>query len=300
MTTPGDALFDHVQFGRTGTIEDGINLGQEGLTGTWYDPETNGQGFELSFETSLSSTDARTLFGTWYTYDLPSDDPASQRWYAMQGSTSLGETNADFTIYQNTGGNFDAPPITTATAVGTGSIKFFSCSSGLFTYAMSDGRKGIVPLHNILANVECAETPSDDPPPPSDYGLSGVYYDPQQSGQGVLVDVDPIGGNVFFGWYTYAVDGADAAESQRWLTAQGAWTDGSDSADVDLFVTTGGGFATGDDTDTVQVGSATITFASCTAMTVDYEIDSGEFAGRSGTLDLTRIGSDMLSCPLPQ
>jgi hypothetical protein len=299
LTIPGDALFDHVVFGRTGTIDDGIDLGQEGLSGTWYDPETSGQGFELSFETSTSADDAKPLFGTWFTFDLPSDDPASERWYTMQGAPALGATSAGVTIYRNTGGNFDAPPSTTATAVGTGSIKFFSCSSGLLTYAFDDGRKGIVPLHNLLSTAECSETPNGNPEI-SDYGFSGVYYDPTTSGQGVIVQVDPVDGAVFLGWYTYAIDGSESTESQRWLTAQGGWTVGGDSADVGIFVSTGGGFLTDDDVDTVQVGQGTVTFTSCSSMTFDYTLDSGEFAGLSGTLDLSRLGAEMLSCPLAE
>ena len=141
-TVRGDALFDHIRFGRTGTIDDaGINLAQEGLSGTWYDPETSGQGFEFSFTTLHASDASSPIFGAWFTYDLPSDDPAAQRWYSMQGGTTQGSTRGDVTIYRNVGGNLDAPPSTSATPVGTGTIKFFSCSSGLFAYTLDDGRR---------------------------------------------------------------------------------------------------------------------------------------------------------------
>ena len=71
-----------------------------------------------------------------------------------------------------------------------------------------------------------------------------------------MVEVDPVEATVFLGWYTYAVNGSSAQESQRWLSAQGGWTIGDDSADLDIYVSTGGGFATDEIVDTVPVGSA--------------------------------------------
>lgn len=297
--TAGSAQFDHLRLARTGTLEDdGINLAQDGLSGTWYDPDAGGQGFELSFTTTHDAATASPIFGAWFTYDLPSNDTADQRWYSIQGATALGETSAGFTVYQNTGGNFDAPPSTVATAIGTGSIKFFSCSSGLFTYALDDGSSGIIPLHNLMTQYGCAATPSGAAVVPNDFGLSGVFYDPAEGGQGVLIQIDAENGAAFLGWYTYAVDGSTAAESQRWLSAQGTWTSGSDSTGLNIYVSTGGGFTTGESNNPVQVGSATLTFTSCSAATLAYDIASGEFAGLSGTLNLVRLGAEPESCPL--
>ena len=62
-----------------------------------------------------------------------------QRWYSAQGLTSTGQPTSQLTIYRNTGGNFDAPPVTNAQAVGTATLSFDSCSSGELAYNFTDG-----------------------------------------------------------------------------------------------------------------------------------------------------------------
>jgi hypothetical protein len=44
------------------------------------------------------------------------------------------------------------------------------------------------------------------------------------------------------------------------------------------------------------VGTATLTFTSCTTATFDYDLTEGEFAGQFGTIDLTRLGAALESC----
>ena len=51
-----------------------------------------------------------------------------------------GQTQVALTIYQNTGGNFNAPPITTAQPIGTATLSFDSCTSGELTYNLDGSR----------------------------------------------------------------------------------------------------------------------------------------------------------------
>jgi hypothetical protein len=303
MGSIGDALFDHVEFGPTGTLpEDGIAF-QEGLTGTWYNPLTSGQGFEFSVMTPDTPGGQALLFGTWYTYDIgPSGGPETQRWYSVQATIAPGATHSDVGIYRNVNGNFDAGPPTHAEQVGTGMLTFFTCNAGLFTYAFDGGPAGAIPLQPLLGNVECSDGGAPAAATASDFGFSGAWYDTATSGQGLMVEVDPVDAEVFVGWYTYALDGANADDqSQRWLTAQSPYDVGSTSMDLDLYVTTGGSLDSNlGPIDTVAVGTATLTFTSCTTATYDYEITSGEFAGSSGTIDLTRLGPSLQSCAFAQ
>lgn len=295
--TAGDANFDHIELGPTGTVPGFVNINQEGLTGTWFNPVTSGQGMQFTFSPDDATPGVGTLFGTWYTFDTTSGAESSQRWYTLQTSLTTAAESVDFPIYQNTGGNFDAPPATTAVQVGTGSLAFDSCTSGTFTYALDDGRSGTIPLMRIMPNVDCVETGTPTNAP-SDFGLSGTWYDPAIAGQGMLIEVNPDNAYAFVGWYTYALSGATSGVSgQRWITAQAPYTVGSRTIDVTLYDTTGGTFdSAATVVSTMPIGTATLTFTSCTTATFDYTITAGELAGQSDSIPLSRLGSTPASC----
>lgn len=292
----GDANFDHVAFGETGTVFATVDINQEGLSGTWYNPATSGQGMQFQFAPDDSNPGQGSLFGAWYTYDVTAGDTSSQRWYSVQSSIPGDEQSAVVTIYQNTGGNFDAPPVTSAVAVGTGTLSFDSCISGSFNYAFDDGRSGTIPLQRLLPNVNCVEsgTPTN---PASDFGLSGSWYDVTTGGQGMLIEINPVDATAFVGWYTYAAAGeSSGAAGQRWFSAQSDYVAGSNTADLTLYASTGGIFDSSGGVTTNPVGTATLAFASCTTATFDYTFTAGELSGTSGTIALTRLGPTPVSC----
>ena len=293
----GDVNFDHIELGPTGTVPGFVNINQEGLTGTWFNPATNGQGMQFTVSPDDTTPGVGTLFGTWYTFDTTAGDETSQRWYTIQAPLTTAAQSVDFPIYQNTGGNFDAPPATSAVQVGSGSLSFDSCTSGTFTYSFDDGRTGTIPLTRIMPNVNCVETGTPTIAS-SDFGFSGTYYDPATAGQGILVEVNPQNAYTFFGWYTYALAGATSGVSgQRWITAQAPYTVGSNVIDLTLYDTTGGTFDSDATTvSTMPIGTATLTFTSCTTATLDYSITDGELAGQSDTIPLSRLGSTPASC----
>jgi hypothetical protein len=204
-----------------------------------------------------------------------------------------GQRTASLTIYENTGGNFNAPPITMAQAVGTATLSFDSCANGLLSYNFSDGsgRSGIIPLQRLTQNVTCSTTGAR--PTNSDFAFSGNWYDPATSGQGITVEVNPTSSALFLAWYTYAPDGASAGESgQRWFTALGSFAPGARSIPLLLYETTGGLFDTvvAPLPTTVVVGSATIAFQSCASATLNFNFTGGSSSGKSGTIALTRVG----------
>jgi hypothetical protein len=295
--TPGDAYFDHVVFGPAGTIPGKINVNQEGLSGAWYDPAQVAQGFQFAI-TAASGGDQGSLFGTWYTYDTVSGGADTQRWYSIDAVLTGDAASAEVTIYQNTGGNFAAPPATTAIPVGTGTLSFDSCSSGEFAYAFDDGRTGSIPLQLLVPMGYCDET-GNPSVAMGNSGLSGAWYDPATGGQGLMIDVNDPADFTFAGWYTYALDGiAITAKGQRWFSLQGGRGSGHSPISLILAESTGGAFATGGPATTIQVGTATLTFASCWQATLDYEFTDGDLAGVRGTLDLTRLGATPKNCSL--
>ena len=288
----GDAAFDHVLFGPHGTLDDGINLNQEGLTGAWYNSDFPGQGFQFTIVDGF-------LFGAWYTFDGGAGGgPERQRWYSLVADVPGEPTQADITIYESTSGNFDAPPATSASPVGTATLSFESCTSGHFAYAFDDGRSGNFPLQILLSNVECAETGVPETPP-SDFGDSGTWYDPTTGGQGLMISINPVVEQVFGGWYTYASESAGGGDAQkRWYSLQGRYVVGHTSMDVPIYLTTGGTFSDFGSASTSAVGEATLTFLSCYTATLQYTFDDGELAGRSGTIPLVRLGAAPASCAL--
>jgi hypothetical protein len=270
----------------------GIDLDQHGLTGAWYDPRTSGQGFMVEVFPDLSSPGTGLALVSWFTYDSVGGGAKRQRWYTMSGPVVSGDPNASLAIYQNSGGNFNAPPITNASPVGTATLSFDSCISGQLSYTFTDGsvRSGTIPLTRLTQNVTCSATSAR--PTNADFELSGNWFDAATSGQGLTVEVNPISGVIFFAWMTYAPNGAAAGPAgQRWYTGLGAFSAGSSSIPVQLYETTGGLFDDGmASPTTVVVGSGTFTFEGCWA-DLNFNFTGGSSVGASGTIPLVHMSA---------
>jgi hypothetical protein len=272
-----------------------VDLNQHGLTGSWYEAVTGGQGLEVEVFSNPSSGTGST-FVSWFTYDNVVGGADHQRWYTAQGQVVTGQASASLTIYQNTGGNFNAPPITNAQAVGTATLSFDTCSSGQLAYTFTDGtgRTGNIPLTRLTQNVTCSTTSAR--PTNADFALSGNWYGgAATSGQGLTVEINPNSSTVFAAWYTYAPNGAGAAAAgQRWYTAQPTTTfaPGSRSIPVQIYETTGGMFdaPTPPAQRTVAVGTGTLAFQSCSSATFSYNFTGGSSSGLSGIIALSRVG----------
>ena len=269
-----------------------LDLDQHGLTGSWFEPAETGQGIEVEFYPDLAGAGSALVSGAWFTFDASAPGGADhQRWYVFSGNAMRGATTIPITIGQNVGGNFAAPPVTSPAVVGSGTLAFADCDNGTLAYALNDGRSGTVPITRIAPNVTCAT--SGTPPTNPDFSLSGNWYDPATSGQGFVFEVNPLAPVVFFAWYTYAPAGQEAgAAGQRWYTGQGAFTPGTRTIALTLGETTGGVFDQPKPAaqKTVAVGTASVTFTSCTSAALTYNFTGGTSAGRAGTINLSRVG----------
>ncbi len=277
------------------------DLNQQGLTGSWFEPATSGQGIELEFYPNLVAPGTAFVSGAWFTFDTaPVGGSDRERWYTFSGNGQSGQANVPVTIYQNIGGNFDALPVTSSTVVGSGTLAFTQCDTGTFAYTFTDGsgRSGMIPLTRITPNVTCT-TGTTPPTTNGDFGLSGNWFAPATSGQGFLFEVNPLSPALFFTWYTYAPNGqAAGAAGQRWFTGFAAYTPGSRTVMTDLEETTGGLFdqVTNPAPVTATVGTATVTFASCAAAQLNFNFTGGSMAGHSGTISLVRVGPVPAGC----
>ena len=276
---------------QTGSSGAGLSpdLNQHGLTGSWYNPATSGQGIEIEvYPNSMSGTGS--TFVSWFTYDTISGGPESQRWYTAQGPVVTGQLNASLTIYQNIGGNFNALPTTMAQAVGTATLSFATCTSGQLSYNFTDGsgRMGNIPLTRLTQNVTCATT--TPLPTNTDFAHSGNWYDPGTAGQGFTVELNPISGTLFAAWYTYAPMGAAAgAAGQRWYTAQATFTTGTRSIPVTIYET-GGVFTCLRRRPNGGGGDRHSGLPELHRSTFGYNFTGGSSSGLSGTINLSRVG----------
>jgi hypothetical protein len=270
------------------------NLDQHGLTGSWFEPTTSGQGFEVEFYPDLIAAGTALVQGAWFTFDAaPGGGADRQRWYTFNGNGQSGQPSVPITIYQNVGGNFNAAPVTAPVAVGTGTLSFTTCDSGALAYTFSDGsgRSGTIALSRIAPNVTC--TTGAAAPTSADFALSGNWFDPATSGQGFVFEVNPNAPVVFFAWYTYSPSGQMAGVAgQRWFTGSASYTPGSRMIALTLFETTGGAFdqPTPAAQATVPVGSAMVSFTSCSTAQLQFSFTGGSNAGHAGTIALARVG----------
>ncbi|GAA0722664.1 Kelch repeat-containing protein [Dokdonella soli] len=275
-----------------------VNLDQFGLTGSWANPVTNSQGFVMEVDPDFLGPGSGNLFAGWFTYDMTV--AGGHRWYTIQGPVNNGSASARLPIYLTDGGQFDTAQATTTTPVGQAILQFSDCMHGMLNYAFSDGsgRTGTIPLTRLLANVTCGPT-GDNGNAGKSYLFSGAWADLATSGQGLVFDINPVQGVLFAAWYTYFADAAPGSgpAEQHWYTLQALLMPGiSTLNDVGIYETIGGVFDQAANTSTHQVGTATLTPHSCTSTTMTFNFTAGPNAGRSGTLNLTRIAPPPAGC----
>ena len=290
-----------------------FDLNRHGLTGSWFQPVTAGQGSEIEVYPDLIAPGTGFMQGAMFTYDYKAPDgPSSQRWYTFSGNVTSGQPSATLTIYQNVGGNFNASPVTTAMPVGTVDFSATDCTHATMKYTFADGsmRSGTIPLIRLLPNVTC--TASGQEILKADFGYSGNWFDKTTSGQGIVVEINPVPvtqserataaaavGNAFVAWYTYAPNGQSLGEAgQRWYTGQAQYTLGARTFPMTLYESTGGLFdsATPAVPPPVAVGTATATFTSCSALSFAFNFTGGSSAGTQGTINMTRVGPTASGC----
>jgi hypothetical protein len=290
-----NATDDTVSVMTNTTAYAGINPNQHGITGSWFNAATGGQGLEIELYPDLGAPGQGLLFGGWFTYDVSA--AGGQRWYALEGGVTSTSPIAVLGIYAGYGGNFAAPPVIPATQVGTATLTFTDCGNGLLSYSFYDGRVGTIALSRLTANITCGAN-GDNGNAASNYLLSGSWFDASTGGQGFVFDVNPTQNNFFAAWYTYAPNGAQigGGASERWYTIQAGLNPGDKSiTGAAIYSIAGGIFNNSAAPTPAPVGSADITFQSCNAATLKYTFPN---AGLSGTLNLTRTGPTPEGCSL--
>jgi hypothetical protein len=278
-----------------------INLDQHGLTGTWWNPQTSGQGFVINLYPDNIAAGHGTLAAGWYTFDVPGGSGA-QRWYALQGDVYSNSGSASVGIYTATDGNLAAGPSPNRSQVGTATLSFSDCSTGTLVYAFNDGRAGSIPLTRLTSNTTCGSS-GDNGNAPANYLLAGAWYDPNNSGQGFYIDISPGITTLFGSWYTFFPSNfSSPSPRQQWLVFQsGSFAPTATSAsNIPLMQSDGGSFGVGGGVNRATVGSVSLSFQSCSAATLTYTISPNTLNAQSasGTINLVRLGPAPAGCSL--
>ncbi|MEP6485172.1 MAG: plastocyanin/azurin family copper-binding protein [Rudaea sp.] len=133
------------------------------------------------------------------------------------------------------------------------------------------------------------------PPPgqPITGATTGSWYDPQQSGEGFLLQVAP--DNTFIAyWFVYTPDGTQ----QAWLVGAGPYTPGSNTVKIDVQQLVGAKFPPNflhSDLVTTDWGSLTFTFTDCSNGTVSWNSKLPAYG--SGSQPIFKIiGVDGVNC----
>jgi hypothetical protein len=118
------------------------------------------------------------------------------------------------------------------------------------------------------------------------FALTGSWYDPPTSGQGLELEVypdlnGPGNAQLFGGWFTN-----DASGNPQWYTLQGSMgTSHGNAYPLDIGLSTGGNFDAPPITQAVADGTATLTFYDCSHAALTYRFNDG----RSGTIPYLRL-----------
>jgi len=282
-----------------------VDINQHGLTGSWYNPAAAGQGVEIEVYQDAIASGVGYLQGSWATFSVGWE--TGQRWYTFGGTVQRGQPRATFTLFENVGGKFNAPPATQSTPIGTVVLTFLDCSTASMKYqdVLWDRYWGpfsrTMPLVRLTPNVTCSDDGASRPD--IDFSYSGHWFDPAIPGQGLFVELNPIAEMLFVVWYTYSRDGAftDAEEEvQRWYNGVGNFVPGMSALQMTLYETTGGVIGGSPDpaftVRTQTVGTATATFFSCETAQLSFNFTAGSNAGASGTVNLSRVGPAPPGC----
>ncbi len=275
-----------------------VNLNQHGLTGTWDDPATNGQGLVMEVDQDFYGPGTGLLFAGWYTNDVTV--AGGQRWYTLQAQVNANSATVNAGIYLTVGGSFASSAATVPTKqVGQAILQFVDCTHGTLQYTFTDGsgRSGMIRLIRLDADISCGQASGSAA---SSFLLSGGWAD-SSAGQGIVFDVNPIQNVLFAGWYTYAPGaGQDSGPAgQHWYTLQATLVSGSSTVNnIGIYDTTGGVFNQAAPISTNQVGTATLVYASCGSATLTYTFTAGANAGAHGSMNLVRLGAIPAGCHL--
>ena len=208
-----------------------------GASGLWYNPAQSGHGFTLE---TVESGGKLHLVAAWFTYL-----DGAPRW--IHGIAPIVNNKATIAAMTSKGGRFPPAYDPASVAVepwGTLEFSFTDANSGQVSWAGSQPGfgSGSMPVARLAGPVDINLDDFDTGMPAC---TSGTWYDPAQSGHGLLLQVASVGGKrmLLTTWYAFHEG------KQVWLSGAGPIT--GDTAEVPLVASSGGRFPPAFDPDDV-------------------------------------------------
>lgn len=271
------------------------------LAGLWFAPESSGQGLVLGVMPGSNA-----LLGGWFSYaEGGVNRSADQRWYALEARYAPGSTSMTIQARRAAGAAFNVDGAAAVQDIGSGELYLRGCGEAVFRYRFDAGEEsglaGEIPMLRLgPGGADCAAPAAAL----ADGGgfsqrQSGAWYDPAQGGQGLVMEVLPpqpgAGGLFSAGWFTFDPQGAaDDPHAQHWFLVQVdiPSTASGGAVEVPIYNAIGGRLDAGRTRNVIEVGLAKVQMLGCERAQVDYAFgdDAGAYAGRSGRLDLHRLG----------
>ena len=140
-------------------------------------------------------------------------------------------------------------------------------------------------IHVVASVVLFSASVQGASPDLNQHGLTGSWYDPAKSGQGIELEVFPDliapGTSLVQGaWFTFDSAPVGGSDRERWYTFNGNGQSGSASVPVTIYQNVGGNFDALPITQPTAVGSGTLAFSDCSNGTLSYTFTDG--SGRRG------------------
>ena len=238
----------------------------------------------------------------------PANNPngASSGWFfnVANNSSNLDNQNGGFTVFGTVIAGMDV--VDAMNALPTNSSTVASSQPILINLDGQNFNFFDVPYLNSLPllleeddAVMLQSVTELDPPLVLNSGLNGAWFNPETSGQGILMEYLPKSSAeeqdiAFMAWFTYDSEEPNENETtqvgapgQRWLTGIGDANHELKSITFEITITSGGLF---DNTQTVThatgKGTMTITFEDCLNATATYTLTNSGF---TGSFPLVRI-----------
>jgi uncharacterized protein (DUF1800 family) len=236
-----------------------FNVGPS-ISGSWFDPAKDGQGF------TVQVIDESTVLATWFTFDQEGNQAWLQGLGAVSGSTVVFESLNRY-VGPSFGSAYD-PADRQSIPAGRLSLTFHDCHRATAEYEATepfvDDTLSLARLTQIVGH-RCDAEPSADTFP-LHAGLSGAWYAPALDGQGWMLEVLDASTALVY-WFTY-----DGEGNQRWYVGVGQVEDRAIRVQR-LDVATGGRFGPNYDPSAVERarwGSLTLRLWPCNGAQVTY------------------------------
>lgn len=149
--SPGEGMFGKITVQGTTPTAFPINYG---ISGTWYNAATTGQGFFIEIVPSLN-----LMVFSWFTWS--NSTAGDHDWLTGIGPISVDQ--AVVGLQRTSGGRFNDPTPVSNAQVGSATVRFTDCNNGTVTFQRSDnGTSGTIPITRLTTTPAACTSPGTE------------------------------------------------------------------------------------------------------------------------------------------